>query len=59
PKSPYFIQSLALTFERGSPSTIEFMTKTGMCMGKCPQAELDLYTNQYPAQLEWYNKNKH
>ncbi|KAG0010799.1 hypothetical protein BGZ80_001177 [Entomortierella chlamydospora] len=58
PKSPYFIESLSYTFERGSAKTTEFMTKTGMCMGTCPQAELDLYTAQYPAQLEWYNANK-
>ncbi|KAF9154676.1 hypothetical protein BGX20_004619 [Mortierella sp. AD010] len=58
PSSPYFIESLSYTFERGSAKTTEFMTKTGMCMGKCPQAELDLYTAQYPAQLEWYNANK-
>ncbi|KAF9420801.1 hypothetical protein BGZ94_009036 [Podila epigama] len=60
PKSPYFLQSLALTFERGTPKTIQFMTDTGMCFAtsQCPKAELDLYTNQYNDQLAWYQANK-
>ncbi|KAF9176130.1 hypothetical protein BGZ51_001609, partial [Haplosporangium sp. Z 767] len=58
PSSPYFIKSLSYTFERGSAETGEFMTKAGMCMGRCPADELDLYTQQYPAQLEWYLANK-
>ncbi|KAG0239383.1 hypothetical protein BG011_003941, partial [Mortierella polycephala] len=51
PSSPYFIESLSYTFERGSAKTGDFMAKAGMCMGKCPTEELDLYTEQYPAQL--------
>ncbi|KAF9298933.1 hypothetical protein BGZ88_003439, partial [Linnemannia elongata] len=58
PKSPYFIQSLAYSFESGSDNTREFMTKAGMCMGKCPPAELELYTNQFTEQKAWYNANK-
>ncbi|KAF9094439.1 hypothetical protein BGX27_001461, partial [Mortierella sp. AM989] len=56
--SPYFIESLSYTFERGSPKAINFMTKAGMCMGKCPMPELDLYSANYPIKLEWYNLNK-
>ncbi|KAK3837200.1 MAG: hypothetical protein JOS17DRAFT_669599, partial [Linnemannia elongata] len=58
PKSPYFIQSLAYTFESGSPNTVKFMTDAGMCMGPCPIEELNLYRQQYDAQKAWYNANK-
>ncbi|KAF9968939.1 hypothetical protein BGZ73_009008, partial [Actinomortierella ambigua] len=58
PMSPYFIESLSYSYERGSPKTIEFMTKAGMCMGKCPKPELDLYSEQYNGKLAWYNANK-
>ncbi|KAG0268105.1 hypothetical protein BGZ95_002622 [Linnemannia exigua] len=58
PKSPYFIQSLAYTFESGSPNTGKFMTDAGICMGPCPKDERDLYIAQYPAQKAWYNANK-
>ncbi|KAF9903604.1 hypothetical protein EC991_003516 [Linnemannia zychae] len=58
PKSPYFIQSLAYTFESGSANTLKFMSDAGSCMGPCPVAELDLYRAQYAAQKEWYNANK-
>ncbi|GJJ71142.1 hypothetical protein EMPS_03492 [Entomortierella parvispora] len=46
---PNFIQSLSYTFERGSPTTISFMTKAGTCMSTCPQPELDIYTANYPS----------
>jgi len=55
---PSFIKSLSFTFERGTPNTVTFMTKAGMCMGKCPQPELDLYTDNYPIKLTWYNSHK-
>ncbi|KAG0316400.1 hypothetical protein BGZ97_006915, partial [Linnemannia gamsii] len=58
PKSPYFIQSLALSFESGSDSTREFMTGVGMCQGTCPAAENQLYLDQFPKQKEWYLANK-
>ncbi|KAF9119130.1 hypothetical protein BGW39_000536 [Mortierella sp. 14UC] len=58
PKSPYFIQSLAYTFESGSPNTLKFMSDAGSCMGACPVPELDLYRAQYSAQKDWYNANK-
>ncbi|KAG0360022.1 hypothetical protein BG005_011715, partial [Podila minutissima] len=58
PKSPYFIQSLAYTFESGSENTGKFMTDAGICMTACPPAELKLYTDQYPAQKAWYQANK-
>ncbi|KAF9138347.1 hypothetical protein BG015_002406, partial [Linnemannia schmuckeri] len=58
PKSPYFIQSLAYTFESGSANTVKFMTDAGMCMGPCPVDELNLYRQQYDAQKAWYNANK-
>ncbi|KAG0087229.1 hypothetical protein BGZ93_011081, partial [Podila epicladia] len=58
PKSPYFIQSLAYTFESGSANTGKFMTDAGTCMTACPLEELTLYTDQYPAQKAWYQANK-
>jgi hypothetical protein len=58
PKSPYFIQSLALSFESGSDNTIKFMTGVGMCQGTCPAAENQLYLDQFPKQKEWYLANK-
>ncbi|KAG0352888.1 hypothetical protein BGX24_007426, partial [Mortierella sp. AD032] len=60
PKSPYFIQSLAYTFESGSPNTRQFMTETGMCfgIGPCPTVETDLYSKQYVDQKKWYDANK-
>ncbi|KAG0233341.1 hypothetical protein BGW42_000457 [Actinomortierella wolfii] len=54
----YFIKSLSYTFERGTPTTIQFMTKAGMCMSSCPQPELDQYTASYPKKLVWYRENK-
>ncbi|KAK3806570.1 MAG: hypothetical protein J3R72DRAFT_345788, partial [Linnemannia gamsii] len=58
PKSPYFIQSLAYTFESGSPNTGKFMTAAGICMVACPKGEQDTYNKQYIAQKAWYNANK-
>ncbi|KAF9918821.1 hypothetical protein BX616_005435 [Lobosporangium transversale] len=54
----YFIISLSYTFERGTPTTRDFMTKAGICMSSCPQNELDLYTADYSPKLEWYKANK-
>ncbi|KAF9430780.1 hypothetical protein BGZ94_004074 [Podila epigama] len=55
---PFFIQSLSYTFERGTPTTIDFMSQAGACMTPCPTVELDLYRAQYPGKLAWYNANK-
>ncbi|KAF9580043.1 hypothetical protein BGW38_003462 [Lunasporangiospora selenospora] len=55
---PFFLTSLAYTYERGSPTTIQFMTQAGTCMTPCPTAELDLYRAQYPLKLKWYQANK-
>ncbi|KAG0045132.1 hypothetical protein BGZ83_009607 [Gryganskiella cystojenkinii] len=55
---PFFIPSLGYTYERGTPTTIQFMTAAGTCMAPCPTAELDLYRAQYPLKLKWYQANK-
>ncbi|KAF9966644.1 hypothetical protein BGZ73_000945, partial [Actinomortierella ambigua] len=53
-----FIKSLSYTFERGTPTTIQFMTLAGTCMSSCPMPEQDLYRQQYPGKLNWYKANK-
>ncbi|KAF9922277.1 hypothetical protein FBU30_007623 [Linnemannia zychae] len=58
PASPDFMASLALAHERGTPSYTKYMTDTGMCIMKCPQAELDLYQKQYNAKAAWYTERK-
>src|SRR5690554_1609690 len=58
PESPYFIESLSYSYESGSDKTREFMTKAGMCMGRCPEPELDLYNQLYPLKKQWYNEHK-
>ncbi|KAF9926835.1 hypothetical protein FBU30_003657 [Linnemannia zychae] len=55
---PFFLPSLAYTYERGTPTTIQFMTEAGQCMTPCPVPELDLYRAQYPNKLKWYQANK-
>ncbi|KAF9081970.1 hypothetical protein BGX29_004161, partial [Mortierella sp. GBA35] len=55
---PFFFASLAYTFERGTPSTIAFMTAAGTCMNSCPMPEQTLYRSQYPPKLAWYKANK-
>ncbi|KAG0203519.1 hypothetical protein BGX33_009057, partial [Mortierella sp. NVP41] len=58
PKSPYFFESLSYTFDRGSEKTVDFMMAVGMCQGKCPAEENNLYRDQFFDQLNWYNANK-
>ncbi|KAF9397189.1 hypothetical protein BGZ94_006378, partial [Podila epigama] len=60
PASPYFWESMDLSYNRGTPATIQFMTDTGMCFGRsqCPKEELDLYSNQWTAQKAWYDANR-
>ncbi|KAG0283489.1 hypothetical protein BGZ96_012107, partial [Linnemannia gamsii] len=58
PKSPYFWQSMAYYFVPGSNDNNKFMTSAGFCMVPCPQSELDLFQNQFSAQVKWYNANK-
>ncbi|KAF9347019.1 hypothetical protein BGX34_003463 [Mortierella sp. NVP85] len=60
PANPNFMASLALAHERGTPKYTSYMTDTGMCFvnSKCPQEEQDLYSQQYEAKNEWYQKNK-
>ncbi|KAF9080603.1 hypothetical protein BGX23_001917 [Mortierella sp. AD031] len=55
---PFFFASLAYTFERGTPSTIAFMTAAGTCMNSCPMTEQTAYRASYPLKLKWYNANK-
>ncbi|GJJ77129.1 hypothetical protein EMPS_09488 [Entomortierella parvispora] len=58
PNSPYFMESLSYAHDRGTPKYITYMTKTGMCISKCPQDQLDLYNAQYQAKADWYAANK-
>ncbi|KAG0200889.1 hypothetical protein BGX28_006164 [Mortierella sp. GBA30] len=55
---PFFLASLAYTFERGTPTTIDFMIKAGTCMGSCPMTEQNAYRASYPLKLKWYQANK-
>ncbi|KAG0337617.1 hypothetical protein BG000_005205 [Podila horticola] len=55
---PFFFTSLSYTFERGTPSTIAFMTKAGTCMNSCPMPEQNAYRASYPLKLKWYQSNK-
>ena len=58
PNNPHFIESLSYAHDRGTPKYTTYMTKTGMCISKCPQSELDFYNEQYQAKADWYNANK-
>ncbi|KAF8977577.1 hypothetical protein BGZ46_007268 [Entomortierella lignicola] len=58
PTDPYFISSLYYAHERGTPKYIAYMTKTGPCIAKCPQAEQDLYNKDYPPKNDWYLAHK-
>ncbi|KAG0019519.1 hypothetical protein BGZ81_009692, partial [Podila clonocystis] len=55
---PFFLTSLAYTFERGTPTTIAFMTQAGTCMNSCPISEQNAYRASYPGKLKWYQDNK-
>ncbi|KAG0019518.1 hypothetical protein BGZ81_009691 [Podila clonocystis] len=55
---PFFFTSLSYTFERGTPTTIDFMTQAGTCMNSCPISEQDTYRASYPLKLQWYKDNK-
>ncbi|KAF9015973.1 hypothetical protein BGZ52_006203 [Haplosporangium bisporale] len=55
---PFFFTSLSYTFERGTPTTIEFMSAAGTCMQTCPMPEQNAYRASYPLKLKWYQDNK-
>ncbi|KAF9368031.1 hypothetical protein CPB97_005017 [Podila verticillata] len=58
PTNPFFYASLSYTFERGTQSTIAFMTAAGTCMQSCPMTEQTAYRASYPLKLKWYQQNK-
>lgn len=58
PNNPNFIKSLGYAHDRGTPKYTNYMTKTGLCISKCPQAQLNLYNEQYDAKNTWYLANK-
>ncbi|KAI1317407.1 hypothetical protein EDD11_008471 [Mortierella claussenii] len=58
PTNPHFLESLSYAHERGTPKYTTYMTKSGMCLTKCPTGELDLYNQQYGAKNEWYKAAK-
>ncbi|KAF9373597.1 hypothetical protein CPC16_001768, partial [Podila verticillata] len=58
PKSPYFWQSLAYTFDYDHPQRFDFMTVCGTCQNSCPKEENDFYGKQYGAKAAWYKANK-
>ncbi|KAF9371004.1 hypothetical protein CPB97_002301, partial [Podila verticillata] len=58
PKSPYFWQSLAYTFDYEHPSRGDFMSACGSCQLGCPADENKLYGDQYGAKVAWFKANK-
>ncbi|KAG0268104.1 hypothetical protein BGZ95_002621 [Linnemannia exigua] len=55
---PFFFASLGYTFNRGSPTTITFMSQAGTCMNTCPMSEQDAYRASYYPKYNWYQTNK-
>ncbi|KAF9323702.1 hypothetical protein BG006_001231, partial [Podila minutissima] len=55
---PFFLTSLAYTFEHGTCNSRAFMTEFGMCFASCPKKEQKAHSASYVFKIQWYKDNR-